>query len=45
MDLSDDSVANATENFYHASILKMKQTRNSPDCFFFKLINIEDTSL
>ena len=42
-DLSDDPVLNATENFSHyASVLKIKEARNSSDCFSFKLVTIED---
>ena len=42
-DLSDDPVLNAIENFsHHASVLKIKKTRDSTDCFSFKLVSIED---
>ena len=42
-DLSDDPVLNATENFsHHASVLKIKEARDSTDCFSFKLVSIED---
>ena len=42
-DLSDDPVVNAIENFFHhASVLKIKEARNSSDCFSFKLVTIED---
>ena len=42
-DLSDDSVLNAIEIFSHdASVLKIKEARNSSDCFSFKLVTIED---
>ena len=42
-DLSDNPVLNATENFsHHASVLRIKGARNSSDCFFFKLVTIED---
>ena len=35
--LSDDPVLNAIENFsHHASVLKIKEARNSSDCFSFK---------
>ena len=41
--LSDDPVLNAIENFsHHASVLKIKEARNSSDCFSFKLVTIED---
>ena len=42
-DLSDDPVLNAIESFsHHASVLKIKEARNSSDCFSFKLVTIED---
>ena len=43
-DLSDDDVLNATENFsqHDASVLKIKEARDSSDCFSFKLVTIED---
>ena len=42
-DLSDDSVPNTIENFsHHASVLKIIEARDSSDCFFFKLVTIED---
>ena len=42
-DLSDDPVLNAIENFSnHASVLKIKEARDSSDCFSFKLVSIED---
>ena len=42
-DLSYDPVLNAIEKFsHHASVLKIKEARNSYDCFSFKLVNIED---
>ena len=42
-DLSDDPVVNATENFsHHAIVLKIKEARDSPDCFSFNLVTIED---
>ena len=42
-DLSDDPVLNAIENFsHHASVLKIKEARDSTDCFSFKLVSIED---
>ena len=41
--LSDDPVLNSIKNFsHHASILKIKEARNSSDCFSFKLVTIED---
>ena len=41
--LSDDPVLNAIKKFFHhASILKIKEARNSSDCFSFKLVTIED---
>ena len=41
-DLSDDPFLNAIENFsHHASVLKIKEARDSTDCFFFKLVSIE----
>ena len=37
------AVLNATENFsHHASVLKIKEARDSTDCFSFKLVSIED---
>ena len=34
---------NAIENFsHHTSVLKIKEARNSSDCFSFKLVTIED---
>ena len=40
-DFSDDAVLNAIENFsQHASVLKIKETRDYSDCFFFKLVTI-----
>ena len=42
-DLSDDPVLNVIENVSdHASVLRIKEARNSSDCFFFKLVIIED---
>ena len=42
-DLSDDPVLNAIEKFcHHSSVLKIKESRNSSDCFSFKLVTIED---
>ena len=42
-DLSDDPVLNTIEKFFHhASVLRIKVARNSSDCFFFKLVTIED---
>ena len=42
-DLSDDPVLNAIENFsHHASVLKIKEARDSTGCFSFKLVFIED---
>ena len=42
-DLSDDPVLNTIENFsHHASVLKIKEARDSNDCFSFKLVSIED---
>ena len=41
-DLSDDPVLNAIENLSHASVLLIKETRDSSDCFSFKLVTIED---
>ena len=42
-ELSDDPVVNTVENFsHHASVLKIKEARNSSDCFSFKLVTIED---
>ena len=42
-DLSDDPVLNAIKNFsHHASVLKIKEARNSSDCFSFKLVSIAD---
>ena len=44
-DLSDDPVLNAIENFsHHASVLKIKEARDSTDCFSFKLVSVEDIS-
>ena len=41
--LSDDPVLNAIENFsHHASVLKIKEARDSSDCFSFKL-NLNNT--
>ena len=41
-DLSDDPVLNAIENFSHrASVLKVKEARDSFDCFSFKLVTKE----
>ena len=41
-DVSDDPVLNAIENFSHyAGALKIKETRDSCDCFSFKLVTIE----
>ena len=40
-DLSDDPALNAIGNFsHHASVLKIKEARNSSDCFSFKLVTI-----
>ena len=40
-DFSDDAVLNAIENFsQHASVLKIKETRDYSDCFFFKLVTM-----
>ena len=42
-DLSNDLFLNAIENFFrHASALKIKEARDSTDCFSFKLVSIED---
>ena len=42
-DLSYDPFLNAIQNFsHHASVFKTKETRNSSNCFFFKLVTIED---
>ena len=42
-DLSDDPVLSAIENFsHHASVIKIKEARDSSDCFSFKLATIED---
>ena len=42
-DLSEDSVLIAIENFsHHAIVLKIKEARNSSDCFSFKLVTIGD---
>ena len=42
-DLSDDPVLNAIENFsHHASVLKIKEARDSTGCFSFKLVSVED---
>ena len=42
-DLRDDPVLNAIENvFHHVSVRKIKEARNSSDCFYFKLVTIED---
>ena len=42
-DLSEDSVLIAIENFsHHASVLKIKEARNSSDCFSFNLVTIGD---
>ena len=42
-DLSDDPVLNAIENFsHHTSVFKIKEARDSSDCFSFKLVTIED---
>ena len=42
-DLSDDSILNAIKTFsHHASVLKIKEPRDSSDCFSFKLVTIED---
>ena len=41
--LSGGPVLNATENFScHASVLKIKEARDSSECFSFKLVTIED---
>ena len=42
--LSDDPVIKAIENFsQHASVLKIKEARNSSNCFSFKLTTTEDS--
>ena len=42
-DLSDDPVLNAIENFpHHSSVLKIKEAKDSSDCFSFKLVTIDD---
>ena len=42
-DLSNDPVPNAIEKFFHhTSALKIKEARDSTDCFSFKLVSIED---
>ena len=42
-DLSDNHVLNAIEYFsHHASVLKIKEARESSDCFSLKLVTIED---
>ena len=41
-DLSDDPVLNTIENLSHASVLLIKETRDSSDCVSFKLVTIED---
>ena len=42
-DLSDNPVLITIGNFSHyASVLKIKEARNSSDCFSFKLFTIED---
>ena len=42
-DLSNDLFLNAIEKFFrHASALKIKEARDSTDCFSFKLVSIED---
>ena len=42
-DLSDDPVLNAIEHFsHHASVLKIKEVRDSSDCFSFKLVTVDD---
>ena len=42
---SDDPVLNVIQNFsHHASVLKIKEARDSSDGFFFKLVTIEDIS-
>ena len=42
-DLSNDPVLNAIENFsHHASVLKIKEARDSSDCFCVTLVTIED---
>ena len=42
-DLSDNPVLNAIENFSnHASVLKIKEARDSSDCLSFKLVTTED---
>ena len=42
-DLSDDHVLNAIEDFsHHASVLKIKEARDSSYCFSFKLVTIEN---
>ena len=42
-DLSDNHVLNAIEYFSHyASVLKIKEARESSDCFSLKLVTIED---
>ena len=41
--LSESPVLNPTEHFSrHASVLKIKEARDSSDCFSFKLVTIED---
>ena len=42
-DLTDDPVLKAIEKFsHHASVLKIKEARNSSDCFSLKLVTTED---
>ena len=43
-DLSDDPALNAIENFYHlASVLKIKEARDSSDCLSFNPLNANPT--
>ena len=42
-DLSGNPVLNAIKKFsHHASVLRIKGARNSSDCFFLKVVTIED---
>ena len=41
-DISDNPVLNAIEDFsHHASVLKIKEARNSSECFSFKLVTMK----
>ena len=42
-DLFDETVLNAIENCsHHASVLEIKEARDSSDCFSFELVTLED---